>query len=163
MQYSDHVPSFSPMDCNPLHCFPLHSRLHSNSTARLQSALNRLSSLPPSDIQVWTDGSVPSFFGPGGAGVYVTFSKCNTSNSLSFSTGSISSSFTAETCALKQGLDWCTSHLTTCKFQSVLFLTNFQSALSILSSAPSYHLSESLWNVLVPRLLPLQQHLNIRP
>ena len=64
---------------------------------------------PPSDIQVWTDGSVPSLFGPGGAGVYVTCSKCNTSDSLSFSTGSIASSFTAETFALKQGLVWCTS------------------------------------------------------
>ena len=40
-----------------------------NSTDRLQSASNRLSSLPPSDMQVWTDGSVPSLFGPGGAGV----------------------------------------------------------------------------------------------
>ena len=36
-----------------------------NSTARLQPASNRLSSLPPSDIQVWTDGFVPSLFGPG--------------------------------------------------------------------------------------------------
>ena len=35
----------------------------------------------------------------------------------------------------------------TCKFQSVLFLTDSQSALSILSSAPSYHLPESLWYV----------------
>ena len=35
----------------------------------------------------------------------------------------------------------------TCKFQSVLFLTDSQSALSILSSAPSYLLPESLWNV----------------
>ena len=51
----------------------------------------------------------------------------NTSNSLSFSTGPIASSFTSETFALKQGLDWCTSHLMTCKFQSVLFLTDSQS------------------------------------
>ena len=58
-----------------------------NRTARLQSASNRLSSLPPSDIQVWTNGSVPSLFGPGGAGVYVTCSKCHTSNFLFFSTG----------------------------------------------------------------------------
>ena len=35
----------------------------------------------------------------------------------------------------------------TCKFQSVLFLTNSQSALSIVSSSPSYLLPESLWNV----------------
>ena len=118
-----------------------------NSTARLQSASSRLSSLPPSNIQVWTDESVPSLFGLGGAGVYVTCSKCNTSNFLSFSTGPIASSFTAETFALKQGLDWCTSHLMTCKFQSVLFQTDSQSALSILSSAHSYLLLESLWNV----------------
>ena len=118
-----------------------------NSTARLQSASNRLSSLPPSDIQVWTDGSVPSLFGPGGIGVYVTCSKCNTSNFLFFSTSPIASSFTAETFAFKQGLDWCTSHLMTCKFQSVLFLTDSQSAISVLSSAPSYLLPESVWNV----------------
>ena len=34
----------------------------------------------------------------------------------------------------------------TCKFQSVLFLTDSQSALLILSSSPSYLLPESLWN-----------------
>ena len=79
--------------------------------------------------------------------MYVTCSKCNSSNSLSFSSGPIASSFTAETFALKQGLVWCTSHLMTCKFQSVLFLTDSQSALSFLSSAPSYLLPESLWNV----------------
>ena len=68
---------------------------------------------------------------------YVTCSKCNTSYSLSFSTGPIASGFTAETFVLKQGLDWSrpTSHLMTCKFQSVLFLTDSLSALSILSAA----------------------------
>ena len=119
----------------------------SNSTARIQSASNRLSSLPPSDIQVWTAGSVPSLFGPGSAGVYVTCSKCNTSYFLSFSIGPIASSFTAETFDLKQGLDWYTSHFMTCKFQSVLFLTDSQSALSILSSSLFYLQPESLWNV----------------
>ena len=77
----------------------------------------------------------------------VTCSKCNTSHSLSFSTGPIASSFTAETFALKQGLDRCTSHLMICKFLSVLFLTDSKLALSILSSAPCYLLPESLWNV----------------
>ena len=117
-----------------------------NDAFTLSTTLPRLYYLPPSDIQVWTEGSVPSLFGPGGAGMYVTCSKCNTFNSLSFSTGPIASSFTAETFTLKQGLDWCTSHLMTCKFQSVLFLTASQSALSILSSTP-YLLSEYLWNV----------------
>ena len=58
----------------------------------------------------------PVLFGRGGAGVYVTCSKCNTSNFLSFSTGPIASCFTAETFALEQGLDWSTNHLMTCKF-----------------------------------------------
>ena len=132
---------------NPLHCFPLHSRLHRQQYSPTPNCFKQIILPPPSDIQVWTDGSVPSLFGPGGAGVYASCSKCNTSHSLSFSSGPIASSFTAETFALKQGLTWCTSHLTTCNFQSVLFLTDSQSALSILSLAPSYLLPESLWNV----------------
>ena len=140
-------PPFLPWTATHFTVSPFIPDCTGNSTARLQSASNRLSSLPPADIQVWTDGFVPSLYGPGGAGVYVTCSKCNTSYSLSFSTCPIASSFTAETFALQQGLDWCTSHLMTCKFQSVLFLTDSQSAFSILSSAPSYPLPESLWNV----------------
>ena len=142
-------PPFPPMVHNPLQCFPLHSRLHRQLYSPTPVCFKQTIFPPPSDIQVWTDGSVPSLFGPGGAGVYVTCSKCNTSNSLSFSSGPIASSFTAETFAFKQGLVWCTSHLMICKFQSVLFLTDSQSALSILFSAPSYLLPECL----VPRLL----------
>ena len=140
-------PPFPPWSTTHFTVFPFIPDCTGSSKARLQIASSRLSSLPPSDIQVWTDGSVPSLFGPGGAGVYATCSKCNTSHPLSFFSGPIASSFTAETFALKQGLAWCTSHLMTCKFQSVLFLTDSQSALSILSSAPSYLLPESLWNV----------------
>ena len=140
-------PPFPPWSTTHFTVSPFIPDCTGSSTARLQIASSRLSSLPPSDIQVWTDGSVPSLFGPGGAGVYATCSKCNTSHSLSFSSGPIASSFTAETFALKQGLAWCTSHLMTCKIQSVLFLTDSQSALSILSSAPSYLLPESHWNV----------------
>ena len=140
-------PPFPPWSTTHFTVSPFIPDCTGSSTARLQIASSRLSSLPLSDIQVWTDGSVPSLFGPGGAGVYATCSKCNTSHSLSFSSGPIASSFTAETFALKQGLAWCTSHLMTCKFQSVLFLTDSQSALSILSSAPTYLQPESLWNV----------------
>ena len=140
-------PPFPPWTTTHFTVSPFIPDCTGNSTARLQSASNRLSSFPPSDIQVWADGSVPSLFGPGGAGVNVTCSKCNTSNFLSFSTGPIASSFAAETFARKQGLDWCTRDFTTCKFQSVLFLTDFQSALSILLSAPSYLLPDSFWNV----------------
>ena len=67
---SDHVPPFSPMVHNPLQCFPFIPDCSGNSTSRLQTASSGLSSLPPSDIQVLTDGSVPSLFGHGGAEVY---------------------------------------------------------------------------------------------
>ena len=144
MRDSDHVPPFPPWTATLFTVSPFIPDFTGNSTARLKSASNRLYFLPPSDIQVWTDGSVPSLFGPNGAGVYVTCSKCNTSYSLSFSTGPIASGFTAESFALKQGLDWCTCHLLTCKFQSVVFLTDSLSALSILLSPPSYLLPESL-------------------
>ena len=110
-------PPFPPWTATHFTVSPFIPYSTGNSTARLQSASNRLSSLPPFDIQVLTDGSVHFFVGPGSAGVYVTCSKCHTSNSLSFSTG-IASSFTAETFALRQGLDWCSDHLMTCKFQS---------------------------------------------
>ena len=119
----------------------------SGSAARLRSASGGLSSLPPSDVQVWTDGSVPSLLGPSGAGVCVTCSKCGTFNSLFFSSGLIAYGFTAETFALGQGLDWCAGHLATCGVQSVLFVADSRSAISVLSSVPSYLLPESLWNV----------------
>ena len=141
------MPPFPPINYNPLHCFLLHSRLHRQQYSPTPVCFKQTILPPPSDIQVWTDGSVPFLFGPGGAGEYATCSKCNTSNSLSFSTGPIASSFTAETFALKQGLVWCTSHLMICKFELVLFLTDSQSAVSILSSAPFYLLPEFLWNV----------------
>ena len=119
---------FPPWTATHITVSPLHSRLHRQQYSPTTVCFKQTILPPPSDIQVWTDGSVPSLFGPGGAGVYVTCSKCNTSYSLSFSTGPIASSFAAETFALKKGLDWCTSHLMTCKFQSVLFLTDSQSA-----------------------------------
>ena len=77
-------PPFPPWSTTHFTVSPFIPDCTSSSTARLQIASSRLSSLPPSDIQVWTDGSVPSLFGPGGAGVYATCSKCNTSHSLSF-------------------------------------------------------------------------------
>ena len=69
-QVSDHVPPFSPWSTTHFSVPPFIPDCSGNSTSRLPIALSGLSSLPPSDIQVWTDGSVPSLFGPDGAGVY---------------------------------------------------------------------------------------------
>ena len=140
-------PPFPPWTTTNFTVSPFIPDCTGNSTARPRLLQSDYPPSPPSDIKVWTDGSVPSLFGTNGAGVYATCSKRNTSNSLSSSIGPIASSFTAETFALKQGLVWCASHLMIRKFQSVLFLTDSQSALPIFSSAPSYLLPESLWNV----------------
>ena len=142
---SGRVPPFPLVDCGPLHCFPLHSRLRGRRCGPAPVCFGRLSS-PPSDVRVWTDGSVPSLFGPGGAGVCVTCSGCGASSSLSFSTGSVASGFTAEAFALRRGLVWCAAHLMICRFRSVLFLADSRSALSVLSSAPCL-LPGSLWDV----------------
>ena len=103
--------------------------------------------LPLTDVEVWTDGSVPSLFGAGGSGVHATCCKCFSSFSFSFSAGPIASSFTAETYALVHGLRWCEQHLKSCQFQSVRILSDSQSVLSLLKSAPSFLLPDSLWQV----------------
>ena len=69
--FSDHVPPFSPWSTTHFSVSPFIPDCSGNSTSRLQIASSGLSSLPPSDIQVWTDGSgFWSLFGAGGAGVY---------------------------------------------------------------------------------------------
>ena len=60
-------PLFPPWTATHFNVSPFIPDCTGNCTARLQSASNRLSSLPPSDIQEWIDGSVPSLFSPGGA------------------------------------------------------------------------------------------------
>ena len=140
-------PPFPPWSTARFTVSPFVPDCTGSGAARLQVASSGLSSLHPSGVRVWADGSVPSLFGPGGAGVHATCSRCSASHSLSFSSGPVASSFTAEAFALRQGLAWCAGHLVTCGFQSVLFLSDSRSAHSILSSAPSYLLPESLWNV----------------
>ena len=140
-------PPFPPWTATHITVFP--SFPTAQATVQPDSSLLQTDYFP-SPLLISKNGLIdlsPPFLVPVVLECYVTCSKCNTSNSLSFSTGPIASSFTAETFAFKHRLAWCTRHVMTCKFQSVLFLTESQSALSILSSAPSYLLPESLWNV----------------
>jgi len=60
------------------------------------------------------------------------------SSLLSYSVGPFSSSFSAESLALINGLKWCHSHLKTCHFQSTLLLTDSHSALALLSTASGF-------------------------
>jgi len=60
---------------------------------------------------------------------------------------SSSLSFSAESLALVHGLEWCYSHRKSCHFQSALFLTDSQSALTLLSSVPAFLQPKSFWDI----------------
>ena len=57
----------------------------------IRSGLARsfVSSLPPSDLTIWTDGSVLERLGPGGSGIFVEYTSCSNSFSFSFSAGAV--------------------------------------------------------------------------
>ena len=57
--------------------------------SRQGAALAHLDSLPPHDLVLWTDGSVPFPFGKGGSGVLANCSLCGTEATLSFSAGPV--------------------------------------------------------------------------
>ena len=67
---------------------------------RQGAALAHLDSLPPHDLVLWTDGSVPFPFGKGGSGVLASCCLCGTKATLTFSAGPVCSSFSAEPCAI---------------------------------------------------------------
>ena len=84
-------------------------------------AFAHLDSLPPHDLVLWTDGSVPFPFGKGGSGVLANCSLCGTEATLSFSAGPVCSSFSAEACAILHALCWSRQHQQVCHFSSLLF------------------------------------------
>jgi len=44
-------------------------------------------------------------------------------------------------------MEWCHSHLKSCHFQSALFSTDSQSALTLLSTAPAFFQLKSFWDI----------------
>ena len=115
--------------------------------SRQGAALTHLDSLPPHDLVLWTDGSVPFPFGKGGSGVLVNCSLCGTEATLSFSAGPVCSSFSAEACAVLHALCWSRQHKQVCHFSSLLLLSDSRSVLATLSSPPSFLLSQTLWQI----------------
>ena len=115
--------------------------------SRQGAALAHLDSLPPHDLVLWTDGSVPFPFGKGGSGVLATCSLCGTKAALSFSAGPVCSSFSAEACAILHALCWSRQHHKVCHFSSLLLLSDSRSVLATLSSPPSFLLSQTLWQI----------------
>ena len=73
---------------------------------RQGAALAHLDSLPPHDLVLWTDGSVPFPFGKGGSDVLANCSLCGAEATHSFSAGLVCSSFSAEACAILHALCW---------------------------------------------------------
>ena len=121
--------------------FPLHA------LALIPLSLAHLDSLPPHDLVLWTDGSVPFPFGKSGSGVLANCSLCGTEATLSFSTGPVCSSFSAEACAILHALCWSRQHQQVCHFSSFLLLSDSRSVLATLFSPPSFLLSQTLWQI----------------
>ena len=115
--------------------------------SRQGAALAHLDSLPPHDLVLWTDGSVPFPFGKGGSGVLANCSLCGTEATLSISAGPVCSSFSAEACAILHALCWSRQHHKVCRFSSLLLLSDSRSVLATLSSPPPFLLSQTLWQI----------------
>ena len=115
--------------------------------SRQGAALAHLDSLPPHDLVLWTDGSVPFPLGKGGSGVLANCSLCGTEATLSFSAGPVCSGFSAEACAIVHALCWSRQHHKVCHFYSLLLLSDSRSVLATLSSPPSFLLSQTLWQI----------------
>ena len=115
--------------------------------SRQDAALIHLDSLPPHDLVLWTDGSVPFPFGQDGSGILANCSLCGTEATLSFSAGPVCSSFSAEACAILHTLCWSRQHQQVCHFSSLLLLSDSRSVLATQSSSPSFLLFQTLWQI----------------
>ena len=120
-------PPFPPWNLPPFTVESTLSTLCSRSDPplfRQGVALTHLGSLPPHDLVLWTDGSVPFPFGKGGSGVLANCSLCGTEATLSFSAGPVSSSYSAEACAILHALCWSRQYHKSCHFSSLLLISD---------------------------------------
>ena len=113
--------------------------------SRQGAAIAHLDSLPPHDLVLWTNGSVPFLFGKGDSGVLTNCSLCSTEATLFFCAGPVCSSFSAEACAILQALCWSRQHQQVCRFSSLL--SDSCSVVATPSSSPSFVLPQTLWKI----------------
>ena len=104
-------------------------------------------SLPPHDLVLWTDGSVPFPFGKGGSGVLAICSLCGTDATLFFSAGPVRSSFSTKACTIVHALCCSRQNQQVCHFSSLLLQSDSRSVFTTLSSPPSFLLSQTLWQI----------------
>ena len=109
------------------HC-GVHPFLSMLPLSRQGAALAHLDSFPSDDL-IWTDGSVHFPFGKGGSAAFANCSLCGTEATLSFSAGPVCSNFSAEACAILQGLRWCRQYQQVCHFSSLRLSPSFPSFL----------------------------------
>ena len=105
--------------------------------------LAHLDSLPPRDLVLWTDGSVPFPFGKGGSGVLANCSLSGTKPLFPSQQAQYVQVFPlkpAPFCKLFAGLG---SKSAT----SLLHLSDSRSLLATLSSPPSFLLLQTLWHI----------------
>ena len=94
-----------------------------------QDAVAHLDSLPPHDLVLWTDSSVP--FGKGQLRRFCQpFSLWHTEATLSFLTDPVCSNFSAEACVILHALCWSQQHQQVCHFSSLLLLSDSRCVLS---------------------------------
>ena len=86
-------------------------------------------------------------FGKGSSGVLANCSLCGTEAILSFSAGSVCSSFSAEACTILQAICWSRQQQQVCHFSSFLLLSDSRFVLANLSSTPSFLLPQTLWQI----------------
>ena len=103
------------------------------SHCRQGAALARLYSLPPYDLVICTDASVPFSFGKGGSDVLANCSLSGTEAILSFLAGPVCSSFSAKTCAILLALRWSRQHKS-----AIFLLFDFRAVLATLPFLPSF-------------------------
>ena len=105
------MPSFTVESTLSSPCFRSDS-----SFSRQSAAFAHLNSLPPHDLMIWTDGSVPFPFGKGGSGVLANCSLYGTEATLSFFGRPSMFKFSAEACAILQAPRRSRQHQRVCHF-----------------------------------------------
>ena len=137
--------SLSSLEPAFLHCGVHLSSPCSNSVSpffRRGAALAHLDSLHLHNLVLWIEGFIPFSFGKGDSGVLANCSVCGTDATLSFPAGPVSSSFSAEACAILHVL------VVSAAPSSLPLLSSSYLTL-VLSSSPPFFLPQSLWQELI--------------
>ena len=146
------MPSLTSLEPAFFHCgvHPFLSMLLLRSPSLTKVRLSLTLTL--SHFPIWRFGQRPLFrffltkVAPR-SGVLANCSICGTEATFFYSAGPVSSSFSAEICAILQALCWSRQHQQVCHFSSLLLLSDSRSVLATLSSPPSFVLPQFLWQI----------------